>query len=211
MPLAAHPAHAARRAARIPRRKTLAPAKEVEPRKDKDDLDQLMLFAPQRTAPPLALMLTVQYHAVGECIAHAHRTCNCVKTSSMSQSPADAWREMGRRYKARCRGRAGRDTPTDRSLPARPRSWPVRERNTVPDPPALTKLSSTTQKSFPVISRAAAGPVRRTASTNTPGDASRLSSSQAVPQPTFLLRQESLLLRMRELRHAQAHRAMGFQ
>jgi hypothetical protein len=176
-----------------------------------------MLFTPQRTAPPQALMLAVQFHAIGECIAHPHRTCNCIKTRSMSQSPADAWRELGRRYKARCRGCAGRDLLMDRTLPTRPRSWPVCDRNTVPDPPALTKLSSTPQKSCPVTSlrsrpvtstapslQAAAGPVRRTASTNTPGDASRLSPWQAVPQPTFvLLRQQSLRLRMRELRNAQ--------
>jgi len=205
---------ATRQATRIPRRQSLPPTQEqhnlLVPRSSKD---QLLLFAPQRAALSLALLFPVQYHAVGECLAHPHRPCNCVKTCRMAQSQAHAWNELGRRFKERCPlgGGGARGTVTGRSRLARRRScFEVDDCNALPDPPALTRLFSTPQKSCPVTSLAAAacGPVRRTASTGTPGAVSRSSSAQASPQPTLLLRQQTLRLRMRELEHARAHRIM---
>ena len=85
----------------------------------------------------------------------------------------------------------------------------------MPDLPALTRLSSTPQKSCPVSSlaasvHAACGPVRRTASTGTPGPAFRPNSAQAAPPERLSLRLQTVRLRMRELEHAHARR-MGMQ
>ncbi|KAJ1466194.1 hypothetical protein T484DRAFT_1988477 [Baffinella frigidus] len=187
-----HTAHAAhRQAARIPRRQSLAPLHERESLLvARSSMDELLLFAPQRAAPSLALLFPVQYHAVGECLAHPHRPCKCVKTRRMAQSQADAWLELGKRFKERC-PLPPPDTPTGRARPARRSScFEVRDRTEVADPPAFTRVS------------------RRTASTPTPAAAFRPSSAQDAPQQTLLLRQQTLRLRMRELEHARAHRAM---
>jgi len=251
-------AHAPRRAARIPRRQSQAPSLEMEslievvPRSSLDEI-----FAPPQAAPSLAPMFPVLYHAVGECLAHPHRPCKCVKTSRMAQSQADAWKELGSRFKEHKRFErtvsaplehtvfslrdsvmqracsspgpasscpptpqhvSGVSTPTAASMstatgcprPARRRSCvEVHGRNAVPDPPALTRLSSTRQKSCPVSSLAAAvfhPVVRRTASTGTPGAAFRPSPAQVVPQATLFLRQQTVRIRMLELEHARAHR-----
>ncbi|KAJ1466656.1 hypothetical protein T484DRAFT_1987782 [Baffinella frigidus] len=204
-----HTTHAAhRQAARIPRRQSLAPLQERESLLvARSSMDELLLFAPQRAAPSQALMFPVQYHAVGECLAHPHRPCKCVKTRRMAQSQADAWLELGKRFKERY-PKATPDTPTGRARPARRSScFEVRDRTEVAGPPAFTRVSSVPQKSCPVGSRAA-GPVRRTASTPTPAAAFRPSSAQDSPQQTLLLRQQMLRLRMRELEHAREHRAM---
>ncbi|KAJ1466658.1 hypothetical protein T484DRAFT_1861063 [Baffinella frigidus] len=162
-----HTAHVSPSAARIPRRQSLAPSQE---RKSllvaRSSMDELLLFAPQRAAPSQALMFPVQYHAVGECLAHPHRPCKCVKTRRMAQSQADAWLELGRRFKGNCP--LAPDTPTGLARLARRSScFEVHDRTEVADLPALTKLSFTPQKSCPVGSPAAAGcgSVRRTVST----------------------------------------------
>ena len=217
-------AHAPRRAARIPRRQSQAPPLQMESLVvARSTLDEI--FAPQRAAPSLALMFPVLYHTVGECLAHPHRPCKCVKTRPMAQSQADAWDELGRRFKEHTRfertvsaplectvlslrnsvvqracpppgpassglrtpqhATAGTSTPTGRSRPARRSScFEFHGRNAVPDPPALTRLSSTPQKSCPVSSLAAA----------------------ACGEPTLLLRQQTVRIRMLELKHARAHR-----
>ena len=248
-------AHVPRRAARIPRRQSQAPPLQMESlvvaRSTSDEI-----FAPQRAAPSLALMFPVLYHAVGECLAHPHRPCKCVKTRRMAQSQTDAWNELGSRFKEFKRfertvsaplertvlsprnsvmqracsspgpassglpapqnvsgvstpATAGTSTPTGRAHPARRHScFAFHVRNAVPDPPALARLSSTRRKSCPVTSLAAAacGPVRRIASTGTPGAVFRPSSAQVAPQPTLILRQQTVRIRMLELEHARAHR-----
>ncbi|KAJ1472886.1 hypothetical protein T484DRAFT_1838543 [Baffinella frigidus] len=219
MQLTAHPTHAAHRAARIPRRQYLAPSQEVESLlAARSSMDKLLLFAPQRAAPPQVLMFPVQYHAVGECIAHPNGPCKCIKTRPMGRSQADAWKVLGSRHKARCPLAPSDTTPGS----SRPSSWPrstiatrpvrrsscfeARDRNAVPDPPPLSRLSSTPQEICPIGSRVAVacGPVRRTASAGTPGAAFRPSTAQAAVGG-------QLLLHMRALQYAQAHRAMGFQ
>ncbi|KAJ1472887.1 hypothetical protein T484DRAFT_1838552 [Baffinella frigidus] len=243
MPLAAQPTHATHRAARIPRRQYLAPSQEVESLLPRLSKNQLPLFAPQRAAPPQALRFPVQYHAVGQCLAHPHRLCKCIKTRSMGRSQADAWKVLGRRYKARC-SLATRDThaPAGRARPTRPNSWPksataARDRNAVPDPPALARQSST--PAFrPSTAQPAAGRqyclLRMREQDHARAHRPRTGaqeicpvSSRATPvrrtasagTPVCLLRSSSAqdpsggqcLLRMRELEHARAHRVMRFQ
>ncbi|KAJ1492140.1 hypothetical protein T484DRAFT_3641428 [Baffinella frigidus] len=197
-------AHVSPSAARIPRLPSLAPSQELKSLLvARSSMDELLLFALQRAAPSQALMFPVQYHAVGECLAHPHRPCKCVKTRRMAQSQADAWLELGKRFKERY-PKATPDTPTGCARPARRSScFEVRDRTEVAGSPAFTRVSSAPQKSCPVGS-----PVRRTASTPTPAAAFRPSSAQPAPQQTLLLRQQTLRLRMRELEHARAHRAM---
>jgi len=92
--------HGPRRTAFIPRRQSLALPQEQENMLGAcSSMDQLQLFAPKRAEPPLALLFPVLYHAVGECLAHPHLPCKCVKTRPMAQSSRDAWHELGSRFK----------------------------------------------------------------------------------------------------------------
>jgi len=145
----------ATRATRIPRRQSLAPPFEIE----KLLVDRSSIFP-------------AHYHAVGECIAHPQRPCKCIKTRRMAQSQADAWQELGRRFKERCPLPA--DLRSGRSHPARRSScFEVRDRTVVPDRPALARRSSMPQERCPIGSpvAAACGRMRRNASTGTPGAA----------------------------------------
>ncbi|KAJ1474800.1 hypothetical protein T484DRAFT_1751435 [Baffinella frigidus] len=199
MPNTAQPAHAARRAARIPRRQSLAPSEELESLLPRLSMDQLLILAPQRAAPPQALRFPVQYHAVGECLAHPRRPCRCTKTRSMGQSSAVAWKELGHRYKASRLTTRDTPAPADRSRPTRPNSWPksttaARDRNAVTDPPALARLSSTPQEICPTVLHVS-GDLSRT-----PGAAFRPNAAQAAAGRQYCL------LRMREQDCARAHR-----
>ena len=119
-------------AARIPRRQSLVPPLEIE---------ELLV---DRSS-----MFPAKYHAVGECLAHPQRPCKCIKTLGMAQLPADAWHELGRRFKE------------------------TRDSTAAPDRPALARRSSMPKERGHVASpvAAACGRMRRTASTGTPGAA----------------------------------------
>ena len=119
-------------AARIPRRQSLVPPLEIE---------ELLV---DRSS-----MFPAKYHAVGECLAHPQRPCKCIKTRGMAQLPADAWHELGRRFKE------------------------TSDRTAAPDQPALARRSSMPKERCPVSSpvAAACGRMRRNASTGTPAAA----------------------------------------
>jgi hypothetical protein len=52
-------------------------------------------------AVSMELMFPLEYHALGDCLAHPNKICNCAKVSRMQNSQSQAWQELGRRFRIR--------------------------------------------------------------------------------------------------------------